>query len=275
VPIPIPGRVSRSPTVERSISIPSALRGHSRSRRASGHHGGSNGSDGIGNLKEAMQENEMDLTDLLQHSEQSVVKTRTGSVLSRGFILKTDHYPSGVSTRVSHLMITLMKSEFPCTGRALDLDLNVHGAPNFRAPRVRDFNVFGAAQPRTQGLRAILSILRCRPGTPNPSHVVWFSTREEPIGEFLGRSPQPPLSVLSLLMSLLFLSVLVYISGRPFVLRDASEPRRTLSLSDRAENLEAIEIRMKNDILQEAARCVFYSVLMKAFVRVKQHVDVH
>lgn len=49
---------------------------------------------------------------------------------------------------------------------------------------------------------------------------------------------------------------LVYISGRPFVLRDASEPRRTLALSDRAENLEAIEVRLKNDILQEAARCV-------------------
>lgn len=46
----------------------------------------------------------------------------------------------------------------------------------------------------------------------------------------------------------------VYISGRPFVLRDASEPRRTLSLSDRAENLEAIELRLKNDILQEASR---------------------
>ncbi|KAK7006097.1 inositol hexakisphosphate-domain-containing protein [Favolaschia claudopus] len=142
----------------------------------------------------------------LQRSGPSVVKSRTGSVLSRGFILKTDHYPSG---------------------RALDLDLNVHGAPNFRAPRITDLNVFGVAQPRTQGLRAILSILRCRPGTPDHSHVVWFSTREEPI---------------------------VYISGRPFVLRDASHPRKTLSMSDRAENLEAIENRLKNDILQEAAR---------------------
>ncbi|KAJ7145106.1 inositol hexakisphosphate-domain-containing protein [Mycena crocata] len=148
----------------------------------------------------------LDLMGHLQRSGPAVVKTRTGSVLSRGFILKTDHYPSG---------------------RALDLDLNVHGAPNFRAPRIGDLNVFGVAQPRTQGLRAILSVLRCRPGTPDPSHVVWFSTREEPI---------------------------VYISGRPFVLRDASQPRRTLSLSDRAENLEAIENRMKNDILQEAAR---------------------
>ncbi|KAI0635643.1 inositol hexakisphosphate-domain-containing protein [Trametes polyzona] len=140
----------------------------------------------------------------LQRSAPSLVKTRTGSVLSRGFILKTDHYPSG---------------------RALDLDINVHGAPNFRAPRQGNLNVYGVAQPRTQGLRAILSVLRCRPNNPNSTHVVWFCTREEPI---------------------------VYISGRPFVLRDASEPRRTLKLSDRAENLEDIENRLKNDILVEA-----------------------
>ncbi|KAH9928428.1 inositol hexakisphosphate-domain-containing protein [Amylocystis lapponica] len=140
----------------------------------------------------------------LQRSGPSIVKTRTGSVLSRGFILKTDHYPSG---------------------RAFDLDLNVHGAPNFRAPRHSNLNVFGVAQPRTQGLRGILSVLRCRPNVANPTHVVWFCTREEPI---------------------------VYISGRPFVLRDASEPRRTLKLSDRAENLEAIELRLKDDILVES-----------------------
>ncbi|KAL4066939.1 inositol hexakisphosphate-domain-containing protein [Scleroderma yunnanense] len=148
----------------------------------------------------------LDLMVNLKRSEASVVKTRTGSVLSRGFILKTDYHPSG---------------------RALDIDLNVHGAPNFRAPRQGNLNVFGVAQPRTQGLRAILSVLRCRPETTDPSHVVWFSTREEPV---------------------------VYISGRPFVLRDASEPRKTLALSDRAENLEAIETRMQNDILQEAAK---------------------
>ncbi|PPQ64143.1 hypothetical protein CVT24_008773 [Panaeolus cyanescens] len=148
----------------------------------------------------------LDLIDILNRSEPSVVKTRNGSVLSRGFILKTDHYPSG---------------------RALDLDINVHGAPNFRAARHGDLNVFGAAQPRTQGLRAILSVLKCRPNNQSSSHVVWFSTREEPM---------------------------LYISGRPFVLRDASEPRRTLSISDRAENLEAIELRLKNDILQEAVR---------------------
>lgn len=37
----------------------------------------------------------LDLMANLRRSEASVVKTRTGSVLSRGFILKTDYYPSG------------------------------------------------------------------------------------------------------------------------------------------------------------------------------------
>ena len=37
----------------------------------------------------------LDLMPQLQRSGPSIVKTRSGSVLSRGFILKTDHYPSG------------------------------------------------------------------------------------------------------------------------------------------------------------------------------------
>jgi hypothetical protein len=135
-------------------------------------------------------------------------------------------------------------------GRALDLDLNVHGAPNFRAPRTGSLNVFGAAQPRSQGLRAILSILRARPTETSPSHVIWFSTREEPIGklcldEICSCLPNWTLRVPE---------EIVYISGRPFVLRDSSEPRNTLPLSDRAENLEAIEQRLKNDILAESIR---------------------
>jgi hypothetical protein len=47
---------------------------------------------------------------------------------------------------------------------------------------------------------------------------------------------------------------IVYVSGRPFVLRDSSMPRTALRLSDRAENLEAIEHRLKLDILAEAAK---------------------
>jgi hypothetical protein len=120
-----------------------------------------------------------DLMPHLHRSAPSIVKTRSGSVLSRGFILKTDYYPSGGWVIQQRVLSRLTDAHI---GRALDLDLNVHGAPNFRAPRTGSLNVFGAAQPRSQGLRAILSILRARQTETSPSHVIWFSTREEPIG---------------------------------------------------------------------------------------------
>ncbi|KAG8764126.1 hypothetical protein FRC11_004614 [Ceratobasidium sp. 423] len=165
----------------------------------------------------------LDNSPTLIRATATVVKTRSGTVLSRGCILKTDHYP---------------------TGRALDLDINLQGAPNFRAPRgaAAALNVYGAAQPRVGGLRAILSILGCNPpksspGSPVTSPLakasrlptkvgcVWFSTREEPV---------------------------IYIAGRPYVLREASDPKTALQLSDRASNIEAIEDRLKADILAEA-----------------------
>jgi len=53
-------------------------------------------------------------------------------------------------------------------------------------------------------------------------------------------------------------SFIVYIGSRPFVLRDAAEPRRNLRFADRAETLEAAEQRLKDDILAEAAKYVFH-----------------
>ena len=47
---------------------------------------------------------------------------------------------------------------------------------------------------------------------------------------------------------------LVYCNGRPYVLRDASQPFQTLALSDRATNLEDIERRLKLDILEESRK---------------------
>ncbi len=122
----------------------------------------------------------LDLMPQLLRSGPSIVKTRSGSVLSRGVILKTDHYPSGTHTR--YISLCMLRADQRDTGRALDLEINVHGAPNFRAPRQGNLNVYGVAQPRTQGLRAILSVLRCRPDIQDSTHVVWFCTREEPIG---------------------------------------------------------------------------------------------
>ncbi|KAF8525934.1 inositol hexakisphosphate-domain-containing protein [Hysterangium stoloniferum] len=152
------------------------------------------------------------------HKHRSVVKTRSGSVLSRGMILKSDHYPSG---------------------RALQLDISLQGAPNFRAPRQDELSVFGVAQPRLQGLKAILSVLGCRPDAEVSSQCIWFSTREEPIGQ-------------------------------PYVLRDASEPRKSLALSNRAENLADIEKRLKSDILSEASR---YGGLILTHLETETHGD--
>lgn len=60
-----------------------------------------------------------------------------------------------------------------------------------------------------------------------PRYAVWVCTREEPI---------------------------LYIGARPFVLREHSDPTRSFSLSSRAENLEAIERRLKQDVIREANR---------------------
>ena len=63
--------------------------------------------------------------------------------------------------------------------------MHLQGATNFR---MADLGVYGVAQPTETGLRTILSVLKCQdgvgglgekvPGRP----VVWFCTREEPVG---------------------------------------------------------------------------------------------
>lgn len=184
----------------------------------------------------------IDNTVQLSRAAPGVVRTRLGSVLARGFILKTDYH------------------------KALEsLDVSLHGAPNFRASKYSALNIFGAAQPRLVGLKAILSILRCRPGSNSSRRCVWFSTREGAQAVFV--SPTlcsicaKNLSVcraatFAFTASMAHEALLaVYISGRPFVLRDAADPRETVELSDRAESLEAIEVRLKNDVLAEGAKC--------------------
>lgn len=49
----------------------------------------------------------------------------------------------------------------------------------------------------------------------------------------------------------------MYIGTRPFVLRDATDPKQNLQIADSAEILEAVEMRLKEDILREAARYVY------------------
>lgn len=67
----------------------------------------------------------------------AVVKNRTGSVLGRQMILKSDHFETAVN---------------------LDIDIHLQGATNFR---MADLNIFGCAQPTVPGVITILTLLRC------------------------------------------------------------------------------------------------------------------
>ena len=95
----------------------------------------------------------------LQHG---VIKSRSGSVLGRGFILKNDRLP-------------------PRSTRSLEFSLK--GAPNFRSGGE---SIYGSAQPSITGLRTVLSTLSCNPG--GSGRAVWICTREEPV-IYIGGSP--------------------------------------------------------------------------------------
>ncbi|PKI83269.1 hypothetical protein MVES_002830 [Malassezia vespertilionis] len=151
----------------------------------------------------------------LERSERDVVRGRAGSVLARGLVLKTDQ-------RVD---MRDWSSEYA---------LQLQGAPYFRAANL-DVGVYGLAQPSILGLKTVLALLQCQPVSMLASaksnaveqRCIWVCTREEPV---------------------------IYVGDRPFVLREANRPKYSLGLSNRAENLEAIEERLKQDILQEARK---------------------
>jgi hypothetical protein len=76
---------------------------------------------------------------------QSVVRSRTGSVLGRGFVLKSDHFARGVG--------------------------HIKGAPNFRKTGV---GIFGVAQPTVSGIITILTLLQ----SESTGLTEWINARE-------------------------------------------------------------------------------------------------
>uniref|UniRef100_A0A0K3CRK6 BY PROTMAP: gi/472580415/gb/EMS18219.1/ metal ion binding protein [Rhodosporidium toruloides NP11] gi/647403677/emb/CDR49761.1/ RHTO0S32e00298g1_1 [Rhodosporidium toruloides] n=1 Tax=Rhodotorula toruloides TaxID=5286 RepID=A0A0K3CRK6_RHOTO len=177
----------------------------------------------------------------------AVVPSRSGSVLSRGLILKSDyrfvaaqppasasHSPaqsasSSSSATASSTKNAVTGSLAPSStpaGPSTDGGFHLSGATNLREG---GYGVWGVAQPTATGVRSLLSLLRSRKsgGAKEGREVAWFVTREEPI---------------------------LYIGGQPYVLREAAHPTDTYSISDRAENLEEIEARLKSDVLRESAR---------------------
>ncbi|GAB4814185.1 hypothetical protein N2152v2_001231 [Parachlorella kessleri] len=133
---------------------------------------------------------------------EEVVAVRSGAVLLKNTILKSDHFPGCQNMKLTPLL---------------------EGAPNFR--QVPGLPVYGIAIPTVTGLRLVLDKLGASKGR---RRVLWHSMREEPV---------------------------IYINGRPFVVREADKPFANLEYTgiDR-ERVEAMEARLKQDVLQEAAQ---------------------
>lgn len=120
---------------------------------------------------------------------------------------------------------TILKSDhFPgCQNKRLYP--HIDGAPNYR--KAESLHVHGVAIPTTDGIRNVLQHIGAQTKRKGVQ-VLWISLREEP---------------------------LVYINGRPFVLRDVERPFSNLEYTGiNRERVEQMEDRLKEDILTEAAR---------------------
>ncbi|KAE9615911.1 hypothetical protein Lal_00017613 [Lupinus albus] len=117
---------------------------------------------------------------------------------------------------------TILKTDhFPgCQNKRLSPQID--GAPNYR--QAESLHVHGVAIPTIDGITNVLNHV----GAQLHAKVLWISLREEP---------------------------LVYINGRPFVLRDVERPFSNLEYTGiNRERVEQMEDRLKEDILMEAAR---------------------
>ncbi|XP_057718159.1 uncharacterized protein LOC130932763 [Arachis stenosperma] len=120
---------------------------------------------------------------------------------------------------------TILKSDhFPgCQNKRLSPQ--IEGAPNYR--QADSLHVHGVAIPTIDGIRNVLKHIGAQKQGKR-AHVLWISLREEP---------------------------LVYINGRPFVLREVERPFSNLEYTGiNRERVEQMEARLKQDILLEAAR---------------------
>ncbi|KAJ9696857.1 hypothetical protein PVL29_008858 [Vitis rotundifolia] len=117
---------------------------------------------------------------------------------------------------------TVLKSDH-CPGcQNLSLPERVEGAPNFR--EVPGFPVYGVANPTIDGIQSVIRrIGSSKSGRP----VFWHNMREEPV---------------------------IYINGKPFVLREVERPYKNMLeyTGIERERVERMEARLKEDILREA-----------------------
>ena len=155
-----------------------------------------------------------------ENEEQDVISNRRGSILSPFTMLKSDFFPG------------ILKKSLP---------VHIEGMPNMRGVEMQllptespaasvNFDsivsrkVWGTGMPTIVGLRAGLHEMGAGPA--GSSRVVWTSLREEPV---------------------------LYVKGRPHVLRLADEPLTNVEATGiSTEVVERMELALKVDILNEA-----------------------
>ena len=104
-------------------------------------------------------------------------------MLSRGFILKSDHLPSQPDLSAVAQPAGSATGPLGPDPAGPEKLLHLRGASNFRAASL---GVYGVAQPTETGLRTILNVLRSQPRVDDKGsrltgerETVWFSSREE------------------------------------------------------------------------------------------------
>lgn len=142
---------------------------------------------------------------------------RSGSVLSKGTILKLEHYQSNDLLIDTPSNTTNLLMSPPSNSQGNEAPFWVFGAPNYRG--INNMNVYGVAQPDLAGLQTISNLFPTKP--------FWCNTREEPI---------------------------IYIAGRPFVLRDSNAPLKNWDAFPgiSGARLEQLEERLQEDVIREA-----------------------
>jgi hypothetical protein len=97
--------------------------------------------------------------------EAATVLSRRGTILSKGRVLKADHFPS-------------------CRNKQLPVQLEA--APNLR--RVKDRKIYGVGQPTIEGISDVLKHIHNDDNDRCEGAVVWINLREEPFLFINGRS---------------------------------------------------------------------------------------
>jgi len=165
----------------------------------------------------------------LQSLQERLKKTPIVSLLSLPSLSTHFHAMSQriISQRRGNVLsrTTILKADHYPTDAGVDR--TNADAINFREAGLAQTPIYGLAMPTRQGILHVLNTVSAR-DQKGGVKVMWFNLREEPV---------------------------IYIGGRPFVLRNADHPFQNLNLFAGITPARALQMerRLKDDILAEAA----------------------